>query len=279
MKTQRQSVDVAKGRQRHPADRSLADLCKDGVAQLVKALRRHPGEAVGDDQRHRHRDHDLGRRKGVNSLFVEKGNADVDELAGEQKDQGQHDPHAQPEGIVRPEVRRERFERAQLVLETALLARRAKRGKRMPVRAHRVGSAGSAPVSFATPRPRVSLNATTRAAPTSAAPHKNAAFRPNSPKKNPAAAGPRTRERLPTDCDTPITSPCSSRPARREIRMLSEGWISPMPSASALMAGASNGTLRAKGNVRSPAPISARPQNSKRSSPNSRVSRPISPPC
>src|SRR3984893_2347127 len=278
MKTQRQSVDVAKGRQRHPADRSLADLCEDGVAQLVKALRHHPGEAVGDDQGHRHRDHDLRGRKGVNSLFVEKGNADDDELAGEQKHQGEHDPHAQPEGTAPPEDRRGRFERAQLVLETALLARWAKSGKRMPVRAHRVGSAGSAPVSFATPRPRVSLHATTRAAPTSTAPHKTRAFRRNSPKKNPAAAGPSTRERLPTDCDTPNTSPCSSRPARREIRLLSEGCVRPMPSASALMARTSTAKLRAVGIVRSPTPISARPQSSRRSSPKRRVRGPISPP-
>ena len=52
-----------------------------------------------------------------------------------------------------------------------------------------------------------------------------------------------------------------------------------MPSASALTAGASSGTLRASGMIKSPTPISASPQSSSRSSPKRRVSAPISPPC
>src|SRR5271169_828071 len=269
MKTQRQRVDVAKGRQRHSPDRTLADLREDGVAQLVEPLRHHSCEAVGDDESHRHGDHEVGWRKRVYGMLVKEGDTDVDELAGEQKHEGQHDPHPQPEGIARPEVRCQRLERAQFVLEAPLLARRPDHGYRAPAPAHRVGSAGLGSARSAALRPRMSLSATSRAAATSTAPQTKAALRPNSPKNNPAAPGPSTRERLPTDCETPKTSPCSSRPARREIRLLSDGCVRPMPIASALMAGIRTARLRAKGKVRSPAPISTRPQNSSRSSPKS----------
>ena len=53
---QRQSVDMAERGQRQPAHGALADLGEDGVAQLVEALRHHPGEPVGDDQGDRNGD-------------------------------------------------------------------------------------------------------------------------------------------------------------------------------------------------------------------------------
>ena len=229
--------------------------------------------------RHRHGDHDVGWRKRVHGMLVEKGDADVDELAGEQKHQRQHDPHAQPEGIARPQVRRQRFERAQLVLEAALLARRADCGDRAPARAHRVGSAGSGSASSAAPRARMSLSATSKAAATNTAPQKKAALRPNSPKKNPAAAGPSTRERLPTDCDTPKTSPCSSRPARREIRLLSDGCVRPMPSRQRADRGSEHCKAARKRQSKEPGADQCEAAEQQALLAESRVSAPISPPC
>ena len=125
MIAQRQGVDVAEGAQRQLADRALADLGEDGVAQLVEALRHDPGSPVGDDQADRHRDDGIARRQGVDRVLVEQRHIDVDELAGEQKSDCQHDPRPQLERIARPQIGSERLERAQLVLEMSLGARRA----------------------------------------------------------------------------------------------------------------------------------------------------------
>src|SRR5262245_17611453 len=103
-------------------------------------------------------------------------------------------------------MRRQPFERAQLVLGPPYFGASGSDRDRASAPAHRPGPMGLALASFAAPRRRTSFNASSSAMPPSTAPHKNAALRPNSAKKNPAAIGPRTRERLPTDCETPITS-------------------------------------------------------------------------
>src|SRR6516164_1900312 len=268
---------MPKGPQGQPADRALADFREHGIAQLVEALRHHPCDAIRDDECQRHRDHGVRGRERVHGPLVEDRYVNIDALAGEQEGDREHDARPQFEGISGPEIGCERLERAQLVPQPALLPRRTEQRRWAPARAHREASASAA--SLAAPGPLISFTATKRATATSTAPQKKAASRPNSPKKNPAATGPRTRDRLPTDCETPITSPCSSRPARREIRLLSEGCIKPMPSASAVTASVSRARPWANGKTRRPAPISARPHSSSRSSPNRPVRRPIIPPC
>src|SRR5204863_76101 len=76
---------------------------------------------------------------------------------------------------------------------------------------------------------RASRQLTSSAQPTKAAPHRNGLLRPKASNNAPAMIGPRTRDRLPTDCASPMTSPCSSAAARREIRLFNEGCIAPMP--------------------------------------------------
>ena len=90
-------MDVAECGQRQPAHGALTDLGEDGVAQLVEALRHHPGDPVGDDQANRHGDHEVAGCQGVDCLLVEERHVNVDELACEQERHRQHDPRAQSE--------------------------------------------------------------------------------------------------------------------------------------------------------------------------------------
>ena len=55
-----------------------------------------------------------------------------------------------------------------------------------------------------------------------------------------------TRARLPTDCVTPSTWPCSLPPARREIRLFSAGWTRPSPIASTAKATAQHRQVAGK---------------------------------
>src|SRR5271157_3339051 len=268
-------MDMAEGTQCQPADRALADLGEDGVAQLVEALRHHASSPIGDDQGNWHHDERPrarpgGRRQSVDRVLIEKRHVDVDELADDQKGDRQHDPCPQLERVARPQIGGERFESLQLVLETPLGARRAD-AYRTAVRAHRAGPPscprGPVSASCAAPRPRGSLSASSRVTATSTAARKYGLSRPNVANEYPAARGPRTRERLLADCDTPMTLPCSSDPARREIRLLIAGCINPMPSANPVMAPTRTGRWCTNGMSMSPAAISAKPESSNHSSP------------
>ncbi len=83
---------MAERGQRQPAHGALADLGEDGVAQLVEALRHHPGDPVANDQGDRNGDSGVAWCKGVDRVLVEQRHEDIDELAGEQKGERQHDP-------------------------------------------------------------------------------------------------------------------------------------------------------------------------------------------
>src|SRR6516162_5251498 len=237
-------MDMAEGTQCQLANRALADLGEDGVAQLVEALRHHPSSPIRDDQGYWHCDDGVARRQSVDRVLIEKRHVDVDELASEQKGDRQHDPCPQLERVARPQIGGERFEGLQFVLETPFGARRAD-AYRTAVRAHRAGPPswpkGPVSASLPAPWPRGSLSASKRVTVTTAAAKKYGLLRPNAAKEYPAARGPRTRDRLPADCDTPMTSPCSSASARREIRLLIAGCVGPMPSASPVTAAARTG--------------------------------------
>ena len=102
VKAQGQRVDMAKRRQGQPPHRALGYRGKDRVAQLVETLRHHSRQPVGDDQRHRHGDRRLARRQGIDRVFVEKRDGDVDQPAGDQKNHGQRHPQPQPRRFARP---------------------------------------------------------------------------------------------------------------------------------------------------------------------------------
>ena len=110
-------MDVAEGRQPDAPHGALPDLGKDGVAQLVEALRQDPGQAIGEDHPDRH-GNNAGRRspgagQRVDRRLVEERDGDVDELAGDEQCQRQHHPRPQFDRIAGPQIGAEALQRAQ----------------------------------------------------------------------------------------------------------------------------------------------------------------------
>lgn len=121
VEAERERVQVPEDAEGHAADRALAHLREDGVAQLPEGEREDAHDAVADDERDG-QDHD-GRvltAERVDRAAVEHGHVDVRGLRRSQEEKREDDARAQAPVARWPEIRKERAQRRPL--QPALLA-------------------------------------------------------------------------------------------------------------------------------------------------------------
>ena len=121
VKAQRQRMEVAESGQRQVAHGALRHRREDGVADFAESLGQHARQAIGQDERHRHRDRlQLGIAEGVDRVLVEDRDVDVGDLGQDQQDRCDNDAAAQAPFALRPQMRRQGTEtplNARLMLE------------------------------------------------------------------------------------------------------------------------------------------------------------------
>ena len=115
MEAQREAVQVTKGGERGGPHGALGDFGEHRVAQFAERPRHHAGDAVADDESHRH---GHGRpelaRERIHRPFVEEWDANVDDLCGDEKGQRDGYAHAQLDRPRRPQERQQRADRLDL---------------------------------------------------------------------------------------------------------------------------------------------------------------------
>ncbi len=118
MEAQREGMEMPERRERHAAHRVLLDLGEHHVAQLARELRQDAGDAIRDDQHHRHHDDvDMARRQRIDRALVQHRHRDVDALGRDEERQRHQHADTQLERMARPEIREEPRKGLQLLPE------------------------------------------------------------------------------------------------------------------------------------------------------------------
>ena len=123
VEAQRKRVQVAEHLQGHAAHRAVLHLCEYELAQFGEERGREPQHAVPGEQQERHRDQGTLHRKPVDDFLHHQGHADIGELAGHQKREGEQ--HPSPE---LPQVGKQESERVPLAALARLRGTRRHRG-------------------------------------------------------------------------------------------------------------------------------------------------------
>ena len=109
MEAEREPVQVAEGRERDLADRPLADLGEDRVAEFPEGGRQHPDDAVAEDHADGHDRQRLAvRAEDIHRLLVEDRDVDGGDLGKREEAQRHRDPDPDLERAPGPEIGQQR---------------------------------------------------------------------------------------------------------------------------------------------------------------------------
>ena len=104
METEAERVEMVEHFEGEVADRPLRHRREDRVAHLAERLGQHAGEAVGQDQRDRHRHHLGLAAQPVDGVLVEDRHVDVGELGQDQQHKPCDDAGTQRPFTLRPQM-------------------------------------------------------------------------------------------------------------------------------------------------------------------------------
>ena len=105
MEAKAECMEMTEHFEREVADRPLRHRREDRIAHLAEGLRQHARQAIGKDQRDRHR-HSLrlAVAQGIDGVLVEERHIDVDHFGQDQQHERDKDAAAQPPLILRPQM-------------------------------------------------------------------------------------------------------------------------------------------------------------------------------